>query len=318
MLLQWRIDLYSLLEQFDDAERAAAKWIEESPDDLRPRAAVVWPLIQAERYDRALRLVDEWIQQRESTTRPAEEETETPAEEEDELLAWFRLTSVRLLMMQDRYADALKRLDSHEWYAQSADALNIRATCLEQLARRDEALASLERAHDLDPDNPSINNNLGYFYAEEGIKLSKAERLVRRALADLPDEVAFMDSLGWVFYKQGRFPAAARVLERALGIGKDTGDKAEDGEDPDELVETHPVIFDHLGDVYWRLERRDEALRMWRQALSDAEQEEIPAADVKEVLAETPLKIEAVEKDRDPPVAPLGEGVETGEQDLTQ
>ncbi|MFP3937044.1 MAG: tetratricopeptide repeat protein [Phycisphaerae bacterium] len=317
ILTHFRIDLHSMLEQFDAAESVAAEWIERSPDDVRPRMVIVFALSEAEQYDRALRLIDEWIQQRETTTAPAQSETETPTGAEDEILQWCRLVSVRLLMMQDRNADALERLDSHEWYAQSAEAMNIRATCLEQLGRRDEALAALENARELDPDDASINNNLGYFYAEEGVNLDKAERLIRRALMDLPDEVAFMDSLGWVFYKQGRFQAAVRVLERALGIGEDAADGAADGGDRQEL-ETHAVILDHLGDVYWRLGRAEDALEMWRKALAAADREESPAADTREVLSETPLKIDAVEEDREPPVAPLGEGVETDEQDLTQ
>lgn len=317
MLTHWLINLHVSMEQFDEAQNVAARWIERAPEELRPRAVIVYEFIEAEQFDGASRLVDEWIEQREAATRPSDKET--PAEVPDMVLDWCRLTAVRVLLLQNRYEAALERLDSRKWYSTNSEALSMRATCLEQLDRGDEALEALERAYELDPDDPSINNNLGYFYADRGIELARAERLIREALTDLPEETAFLDSLGWVFYKQGRFQAAARVLERALGMGPEGDEETPAAEDAAvEQYETHPVIFDHLGDVYWRLGRHDEALSMWRKALSDAQDEEMPAADVEKVLSEAPLKIEAVEQGREPPIAPLGEGVESEQQDSTE
>lgn len=302
LLRHWIIDLYADTEQFDQAEVAAGEWIEQAPDDLRPRAIIVWGFVQAEQFERAGRLVDEWIETRLAEGVSDDEPTD------DEILNWCRLTQVRLLLMQDLHTDALEQMESHTWYSHNADAMSMKAICLEQLGRNDEALETLERTHEMAPDDPGIKNNLGYFYADRGIELDKAERLIRGALSDLPGETAFLDSLAWVFYKQGRFHAAARVFEQAL--------EASDEEDGDD--ETHPVILDHTGDTYWRLGRREDAVRMWRQALTDAERETRVTADVESVLSEAPLKLEAVEEGREPSVAPLGEGVETDTEESAQ
>lgn len=80
------------------------------------------------------------------------------------------------------------------------------------------------------------------------------------------------------------------------------------------LMEENPdqqsaVVWDHAGDAYYRAERPDEAVVMWRRALDLAQAEEVPMADVRKVLAGVPAKLQAAEDGEVPPVAPLGEGV---------
>ncbi len=65
------------------------------------------------------------------------------------------------------------------------------------------------------------------------------------------DNAAFVDSLGWVLFRRGQFENARKELERAAVL--------DGGEDP--------VIYDHLGDVYYRMEMRPEAARAWQRSL---------------------------------------------------
>jgi tetratricopeptide (TPR) repeat protein len=309
----WRVNLRARAGQLDRAEQAAREWIEEAPDQVPPRAAIVAALVEAEHPERALLLVDRWLAERTAATQPATMPTTATAPATapttptapavdvirpklpDEVLRWCRITAVRLLLLQTQYGRALERIDRYEgYYEGDAELLSMRASCLDQLGRGDEALATLEKALARNPDDATINNDLGYMYADRGIELAKAERLIRRALTDRPDEVAFLDSLAWVFYKQGRLQAAARVFERAI--------ETAEGEDGDML---HPIILDHAGDTYWRLGRREDALELWRQALSGAKEESFQTTDVKHVLSRTPGKIAAAEADEEPQVAPL-------------
>ena len=148
--------------------------------------------------------------------------------------------------------------------------------------------------HKLDPDDPGVNNDLGYSWADRGIKLQEAERMVRKALAERPQEIAFKDSLAWVLYKQGRFAEAKTLFDQVVAS-------------PAERL--HAVILDHAGDTCWRLGLAEEAIRLWRRAVEMAKDGEREDRDTKRVLAKTPAKINAARRGRKPKIAPLGAGV---------
>jgi tetratricopeptide (TPR) repeat protein len=85
---------------------------------------------------------------------------------------------------------------------------------------------------EIDPDNAHALNYIGYTYAEHGIELEEAERMIVRAMELLPDNGYIVDSLGWVYYKQGRYKKAVEMLRIAASMSpKDS------------------VIWEHLGDA---------------------------------------------------------------------
>lgn len=124
-----------------------------------------------------------------------------------------------------------------------------RGTLLEAEGRLQEALVALRRALELAPDNPVMQNALGYTLADHRRQLPEADRLVRLALEQAPDSAAIIDSLGWVRYRQGRLPEARSWLTEAWNLQRD-----------DE-------IGAHLGEVLWRLGERDAARAIWSEAL---------------------------------------------------
>lgn len=109
--------------------------------------------------------------------------------------------------------------------------------------------AELELLMAKHPDDPGLNNDLGYLYAEQGKDLEKAETMIRKALEDEPENSSYLDSLGWVLYKLDKIDEAAVQLEKAVN-------------DPN----VDSTIFDHLGDAYFKLKRYDEALSAWTRA----------------------------------------------------
>jgi Tfp pilus assembly protein PilF len=109
--------------------------------------------------------------------------------------------------------------------------------------------AELELLMAKHPDDPGLNNDLGYLYAEQGKDLEKAETMIRKALEDEPENSSYLDSLGWVLYKLDKIDEAAVQLEKAV-------------KDPN----VDSTIFDHLGDAYFKLKRYDEALSAWTRA----------------------------------------------------
>jgi Tfp pilus assembly protein PilF len=85
---------------------------------------------------------------------------------------------------------------------------------------------------------------------ENDQSLDEAEDLIRRALVVRPDAGYVLDSLGWLFYKRGDYGAALQWLKRALE--NETND---------------PVIYEHLGDTYTKLNQFSEAVRYYQMAL---------------------------------------------------
>lgn len=94
-------------------------------------------------------------------------------------------------------------------------------------------------------------NYLGYMWAERGENLAAAEELIRRALTLEPQSAAYLDSLGWVLYQQGRYHEALDPLQQASQLSGDAPD---------------PVVEEHLGDVLDKLGRRNEAVKAWERA----------------------------------------------------
>lgn len=119
-----------------------------------------------------------------------------------------------------------------------------------QLGFHEEGFALFESLLVDEPDNPSLNNNYGYYLADVGVSLEKAEHLIQRALTVSPQNSAYLDSLGWVLFRQGRYQEARGVLERALEIEPD---------DPEKLA--------HLGDVLAALGEYREAKTCWSKAM---------------------------------------------------
>ena len=94
--------------------------------------------------------------------------------------------------------------------------------------------------------------------AEEGVALEESVQLIQRALAIEPDNGAYIDSLGWAYFKLGRLDEATKELERAAHLIEDA------------------VIFEHLGDCYAAQGRREEAAKAWRRSLElNAEQPQV-------------------------------------------
>lgn len=115
--------------------------------------------------------------------------------------------------------------------------------------RTDDAERTMLAIVERDPQHAEAHNFVGYSWADRGVRLDEARDLVLRALELEPSNPEYIDSLGWVWFRMGRFEEAARQLERAV-----------------ELSDDEPVILDHLGDAYRALGRDAEALEAYRGA----------------------------------------------------
>jgi len=123
----------------------------------------------------------------------------------------------------------------------------------EQAGHFDKAAELLQKSISMDAQAaPRACNYLGYMWADRGENLGEAEALIRRALAAEPDNGAYLDSLGWVLFKQGRHGEALSELLRAAAVLS---------------AEPDPVVLEHIGDTYAKLGKPSEAVHYWQKAL---------------------------------------------------
>ncbi|MBF9058919.1 tetratricopeptide repeat protein [Rhodobacterales bacterium HKCCSP123] len=168
--------------------------------------------------------------------------------------------------VQASLGDALRRTDqcdaAIEAYTAALDLVDItqsrywvlyftRGICHEQMGDDVASEADFRQALVLNPEQPQVLNNLGYSLVERRRNLDEALGMIERAVALRPDSGYIVDSLGWVFYRLGRFEEAVAPMERAI-----------------ELLPNDPIVNDHLGDVYWMVGRQREARFQWERALS--------------------------------------------------
>lgn len=112
-----------------------------------------------------------------------------------------------------------------------------------------------------EPNDPSVNNDLGYLYADQGKNLEQAESMIRKAVDSEPDNAAYLDSLGWVLFKQGKAAEALPYLEKSIEKSTGAGDA---------------TLQDHLGDCLLALGRVQDAVTAWEKALADARKQRFP------------------------------------------
>lgn len=125
-----------------------------------------------------------------------------------------------------------------------------RATLLERAGRVRESVQAFEQLLHERPGDPNLMNALGYTLADHRMQLSRAESLIRHALAATPDNPAVLDSLGWVRLRRGDPRAALPLLERAYRISRD------------------PEIAAHWGEALWVSGDKTQARKVWADALA--------------------------------------------------
>ncbi len=135
-----------------------------------------------------------------------------------------------------------------------------RGICLERSKQWPKAEADLKKALELSPDQPLVLNYLGYSWVDQGLNIDEAFKMLRRAVDLRPKDGYVIDSLGWAFYRMGRYDDAVRELEKAI-----------------ELKPNDATINNHLGDAYWHVGRKLEATFQWAHARDmQPEPEDLP------------------------------------------
>jgi len=146
--------------------------------------------------------------------------------------------------------DLLAAANADSRYPDDGDLLYEQAMLAEKLNRMDEMERLLQRVITLKAESPHAYNALGYSLADRGQRLPEARKLIQRALELAPGDPFITDSLGWVEFRMGNGAEAIRLLRQAYTARPDV------------------EIAAHLGEVLWAGGQKDEARRVWREALA--------------------------------------------------
>lgn len=111
--------------------------------------------------------------------------------------------------------------------------------------------SSYDYALKLDPMNATVLNNYAYYLSVRGVRLEDAAQMSKKSLEVRKDEPTFMDTYGWILYKQGKYKDAQEYIQKAIDA---TGENA-DG-----------TLWEHLGDVYYKQGNVDKAVECWTKA----------------------------------------------------
>ena len=132
---------------------------------------------------------------------------------------------------------------------QDGDLLYEQAMLADKLGKTSDMERLLKRLIASHPDYHHAYNALGYSYADRGVQLEEARRLIRKALEFAPDDPYINDSLAWVEFRSGNSAESLRILEQAFKAKPDA------------------EIAAHMGEVLWAMGDKERALATWREGL---------------------------------------------------
>jgi tetratricopeptide (TPR) repeat protein len=145
----------------------------------------------------------------------------------------------------------------------------VRGSILEHEKKYDQAEEAFKQVLNADPQNAMTLNYLGYMLADRGVRLEEALNYIKKAVDLDPANGAYLDSLGWAYFKLGRYDQAEESLNKAV-----------------QRTPNDPTIQDHLADVYQKTGRLKLAAAHWERALAEWNRTvsvEVESADVAKV-----------------------------------
>jgi len=237
------LNAYRISRQFDKALPFGKMQYEKDPDDIPIAIAYARTLTDAGKSREGIEILSRLLQ--------------SHPEEID-----LYVTLSQLYLQDKRYADAEKLLlrAENKGFKSAADTERLRfqrAEVYEKQKDFDRAESVLKQILKENPNNAVALNYIGYMLADRGIRLEEALRYVKEALAIDPRNGAYLDSIGWAFFKLDDMQNAERYLLEA-----------------DQIVKNDPTIVDHLGDLYFKTGDLQKAQSFWMKSVSIGTEEE--------------------------------------------
>jgi len=231
------IDAYRDAHQYKDALGVAAEAAAALPKDRRVQLMYASQLADSGDAEKSLAISTAQL-------------TNTP--DDRETLFSMAIIDLRLHKSDDAMA-SLNKADAYSTTPEQHLGIDLmKATVLDHDKQYDAAEAEYRKALAIDPENPTVLNDLGYMWADRGVHLDEALKMIQKAVELDPQNGAFLDSLGWVYFKLGQYGPAEENLHKAI-----------------DRTATDASIHDHLGQVYEATGRLQLAVSQWERSMTE-------------------------------------------------
>jgi tetratricopeptide (TPR) repeat protein len=254
------IDTYREAKQWPEATAAAKEALQKMPND------------------RELRMVlDAQLADTGDPTKPLDDVRSLLKGTPEDREVYLRLSIMYTRLK--RFSDAEEALNKAEQLSLKADDKEyvyfLRGSTFEREKKYDQAEAEFKKILVNNPQSAATLNYLGYMNADRGVQLEESLNYIKQAVSLEPTNGAYLDSLGWAYFKLGKYDLAEESLNKAaLRMGSD------------------PTVQDHLGDLYQKTGRLKLAAAHWERAVN--EWNKTVAAEVDgDLLVATQQKLDA-------------------------
>jgi tetratricopeptide (TPR) repeat protein len=150
-----------------------------------------------------------------------------------------------------RNPDAARVLEkARQISPRDTEAIAQLALVYDGMKRTDDSDSLYEEALRINPEFSLALNNYAYSLSERGLQLERALVMARKALEVAPDNPSYLDTIGWIYFRLGRYRDAESFVKKAINKG-----------------EVSAVVHEHMGDIYFKLNDMDRALEHWNEAL---------------------------------------------------
>ena len=184
------------------------------------------------------------------------------------------------LQLQNKNAEALASFKQGIFYTANNESINKAEfyMYIADIYASDQALDSAfyyyEEAYKLNPNNPTLLNNYAYYLSMANIDLSRAEVMSAKTIQAYPDNISFLDTYAWIFFKQGNMTLAFMYIQQAMDKGG----------------ENNPVVIEHYGDILFFSGDKEAAIGWWQKAKEKGNESKIlqQKIDTKNYIPEKP------------------------------
>ena len=254
------IDTYRESKQWPQATATAREAVQKLPNDREVRMVLDAQLADTGEVDKALADVRSML-----AGKPEDRE--------------IYITLAQMNTRLKRWSDAEEALNKAESLSTSSEDKEyvyfLRGSTYEREKKYDEAEGEFKKVLSIHPQSAVVLNYLGYMNADRGVRLDESLNYIKQAVTLDPGNGAYLDSLGWAYFRLGKYDLAEENLTRASShMGKD------------------PTVQEHLGDLYQKTGRLKLAAAHWERAIEEWSKTVAPEVD-SESLTKVQQKLDA-------------------------
>ena len=234
---QGQVDTYRDARQFDHAIQVSRKAVEANPKDRDLKLMLASELADQGKADEGLALAKGLLDN-----------------SDNDRTVWLALGQMDIRLRRWKDADdAFAKASSLTTKKEDRTyLLFLKGELAERQKHYEPAEQFFRQALDVDPSSAMTLNYLGFMLADKGSRLTEALKLIRKAVELEPMNGAYLDSLGWAYFKLGEYELSEENLRQAV-----------------ERDQTDPTVHDHLGDLYEKTGRIRLAAAQWELSLTE-------------------------------------------------